>query len=480
MLEPCTMNVLILNLLVFLLLILPFSSTEECPVGDCFPDYDTNSKAYDDCKTNLCFLVLPEPPFVIRNDTIEEKLRLEKPVPPIPCKSEEFQGIFFDILKRPELKEEHPDIKNAKCIYAGSNCSFDGTICFMQESQKKNTGHRFIAGGFFSFLPNRRTPFTINSAPVVTTSMTLVYNRSRVLNTFNHARHSIFSPFEGGAWGMVALFAVILVLCFALYLVTFCPHREFRPAIEWILAGKQSQNPYEATSWRTLKVSVTVFLAVLILLYEVGIAVLLFRGGDPLIRDMDELKNLNLNKLIVAQAGASERILRHYTDNPAELPWERGTSLEGMVEKLVNGTADYLFSFDKFVNYVINEKELCNRMTGILLGLQQVGGFYYGANIPVEIRDSIDKGLLALQLSRMVSEAENQYGNVPPDCGSENQNVDIRVMFLLLLITVGPLLILFLLFFATTLFTVYLDRRNRLQAPTENENENEERNLIEN
>lgn len=124
--------------------------------------------------------------------------------------------------------------------------------------------------------------------------------RNRTLNSFESAFNSIFRPFEGPAWGMVGLFATMLCLCFGLFIIVFCPHREIRPAFEWILTGERSDNPYEATTWRMLIISVTVFFAVLVLLYEVGIAVLLFRGSDPLIRNITEVKTLNLSKLTVA------------------------------------------------------------------------------------------------------------------------------------------------------------------------------------
>lgn len=140
--EPCIMKVFVANLLVFSLLILTCSS-EECKVGNCFPDFASKTEQFDICKTNLCFLVLPEPPFVLRNAVLEKE-----PALPIPCNNPKLEGIFFGMLKSmPSLTRDNPLIPDGKCIYAGSKCSFDGSLCFMKEVQLKNSDHLFIAGG---------------------------------------------------------------------------------------------------------------------------------------------------------------------------------------------------------------------------------------------------------------------------------------------------------------------------------------------
>ena len=53
-------------------------------------------------------------------------------------------------------------VKDARCIYA-TGCSFDEAILFIQENVEKNSGHYFIVGGYFAFVPHRRSVSVVQS-----------------------------------------------------------------------------------------------------------------------------------------------------------------------------------------------------------------------------------------------------------------------------------------------------------------------------
>jgi len=176
-------------------------------------------------------------------------------------------------------------------------------------------------------------------------------------------------------------------------------------------------------------------------------AVQFFKGVKPLITDIEQMKGLDLQKLAVPAGGASEIILRkflpkNYSD-PKTIPWIRATSLPETMELLENGTAKYVFTFDKFVRHVIAEKNLCDRFILAPLAKKEIGGWYYANSIPQKIRLRIDQAISEQHLARVPSRVGRKYGDSPLDCGSEPENVGVWVMLVILLLPVLPLLMCF-------------------------------------
>jgi len=340
------------------------------------------------------------------------------------------------------------DLKDAMCIYGGSRCSFDGTIRFMQDAMQNNNTHMFIAGGYFTNLPHRHSLYTLPSAPALTTNMVLLYNQANELNGIDHAFRTITGPFMPGAWIMVEVFGLALLSFFAIFYFRFRPRDN---ALAWFFNERRNEHGLEATTWFFLKTAGIVFFAGIVLLYEVGIAVNIFRGGDPFVEDIEQLKTLDLPMLAVPAGGASEIILKKFTisskySDPTEFPWMRVTpSLSETVDLLQKGRAKYVFTFDKFARHVLFEKRLCNQLTLDFLQKQQTGGWYYSNNIPRPIVEWIDKEISEWHLAYVPS--SSKYGTRPLDCGSQRKKVDVLEMLLLLVFTVGLLLLLSIISF---------------------------------
>lgn len=198
----------------------------------------------DLCKEKLCFLVLDHEPFILPTATLQNS-----PPYPFACNARQrdqenpgFGGLLFDVLDRlSAMQEDTSLLKDIMCVYAESRdkCTFDGSLQFMQDAHKSNnSGHMFIAGGRYIFLPQRRTPQTIQSAPWVSTDSVLMYARDSNSKTFYGALKNICKPFKFGAWIVVLGFAGGIIGGFILYGFFFSPYRSFRKGMYWIIIGE--------------------------------------------------------------------------------------------------------------------------------------------------------------------------------------------------------------------------------------------------
>jgi len=237
-------------------------------------------------------------------------------------------------------------------------------------------------------------------------------------------------------------------------------------AIEWFLIGERSDDAFEATTWRNLKISCTVYFAVLILVYEVAVAVRIFQGPLPDIDDIDQLNGrLDIKRLGVTRGSASETLLRAYLDkpypDPAKIPWKRVEFLPKTIEMLRNKEIDSIFTFDDFGKFAISKKGLCDKVRAMPLNKFETGGWIYSANIPKTAVDSMDYLLLNLRLRRVPTLAIAKYIRLPKDCASEPRNVDSKVMLLFLIFSVLPMILFSIAWFIATYIRRCLRRRRR-------------------
>jgi len=125
---------------------------------------------------------------------------------------------------------------------------------------------------------------------------------------------------------------------------------------------------------------------VLILLYEIALAVRIFSGHEPLIDDITELQSLDLTKIAVSIEAATERLLAEYVDkqriylgpnavkNP---PWARLNSFREMIGSLQSGRVKYVLGYDDDARYWLHTHRLCDTVISIPLGMTQLGGWYF-------------------------------------------------------------------------------------------------------
>ncbi len=67
-------------------------------------------------------------------------------------------GLFFDILHA--VSKRVPQVRESRCIYAVSKCTFDDTVRFVGDVAKNDTNYQFVAGGYLLFMEHRRTRYT--------------------------------------------------------------------------------------------------------------------------------------------------------------------------------------------------------------------------------------------------------------------------------------------------------------------------------
>lgn len=467
-------------LTIFILVLILGSSDATNP---CFSNFYTNSAAYEICKEKPCFLMLYEAPYVFSTIRL-----MEEPALPFACnkiqrknKHRGLKGLFFDIVDGiSSIQEESGNATEFMCIYESSpKCSFDNTIRFMQEAAMSNsTGHQFIAGGYFIFLPHRRTTHTVQSAPWVSADTVLLYRRDWSLNSFGNAQKSIVLPFNWDAWVVVALFLILIFIGFFIYILNFLPCREFIPAMYWIFVGERNvvhgnDDVFELVAWETLKLSLKVLATVLILLYEIAVAFFIFRGSPPLINDIKQLQSLEVEQIAVWKEAAQETILARYVDIDGQYiglnatkppPWHRYNSQFEMIELLMNGKVKYVLTFDDILRYFLYQQRLCGKVSTAGLRKKELGGWYYSSALSKNVTDSFDKALLELHLDRTSILGETKYGEKSLDCGDAEQNVDGKVMSLLLMYTIVPILLIFGLFFAGAKFIKHLREHQQEHA----------------
>lgn len=453
----------------------------------CFSTFYTKPTAYDVCKEKPCFLILPEAPYVFPTRQVEEE-----PVLPFECNEVQrrkshpgLRGLFFDttdgIGSIQATKSKSGNITEFMCIYENSpNCTFDKTIQFIQEAaNSNNTGHQFIAGGYFIFLPARRSAHTIQSAPWVSKDTILLYSRDLDLTSFRQAQENILLPFDSGAWLVVACFISAIIIFYIFYIIKFMPNWDLMPAIYWIFIGDRNtyhrdDDALELAAWKTLKTTTKVFFTLLILLYEIAVAFFIFRGEPPLISDIKQLQSLPLEQLGVWKEAADESILANYVDREGQYigpnasknpPWFRYNNQSEMIDVLLkNAKVKYILTFSDDVRYFLYHERLCEKVVTASLRKREMGGWYYSSAVPKEVTDSFDKALLKLHLDRSSDLGDSIYGARSLDCGDPEQNVGGKVMVLLLTYAIVPLLVIYILFLFGAIFIKYLRRHQRRRA----------------
>jgi len=233
----------------------------------CFPEFARNPSEFEVCKTRLCHLILPEPPYVSNNAKLENqpslpfecsKLIREKDYPGL-------EGMLFDILDEIASNAEDSSIlKKPMCIYGGSSCSFDGALEFVQDAMKAKSTHQFIASGFYIHLPHRRTEYTKQSAAWRSLGSVLMYLSEGDSNSWYTAIRRIFIPFETGAWGVVAGYGLAILTLFIIFVILFLPKWEPDSAMKWFFTLDHTDrdediNYIQIITWRNLKLALQVF-----------------------------------------------------------------------------------------------------------------------------------------------------------------------------------------------------------------------------
>ena len=412
----------------------------EIPDRGCVSSFLTSPGDFVICETELCFVFINERPYVFPDPEIAAA-----PSHPFLCRDHDIlysklTGLFFDILHG--VSKQVPQVRESRCIYAGPNCTFDDTVRFVGDVAKSDSRYRFVAGGDLLFLEHRRTPYTIHSQPVATDTMVVLFRPENARQSFATAWKQVFQPFSTLGWVSLLCYGLLFILGVAIHSWTFSRSRSFGEFVRWFVLNNSSERGvWETVSWNSLRFAVTVFCAILILLYELSVVNFIIQGPDLLLEGISELKTLGLEQSTVVKGSASETILKYATgwDKPrGKLPWVRGSSLEEIVQLVKNKTVKYAVSFESTIANVLHSENLCNTLVAVRTDKKDVGGWYYSSSVPTDLRTNIDKALSNLVLKQLPNQWKKAYGSAPLSCGKDTGAIGYEVLVVLLALTVCP------------------------------------------
>ncbi len=446
----------------------------------CVSEFWTKPDKFAMCRTQLCFIFKFDQPFVFDNEKLEKESSH-----PFLCRDRErlypgLRGLFFNVLDRVSLREDvnaKPRVRDAYCIYSGGDsCSYDGQIRFLDDTVRAGGGHMFIAGGYLNFMPNRRMESTVQAAQTVTDSVVLMHLRNPATRSFRAAVKNVFEPFEASGWAVGLTFAAVVGATVFVYAQLFYNRANNQPhVLVWLLNGVPGVPADQQAAWRLLVLTMVVFGTVIAILYELAIALALFRGPEPIVTSVTQLFQLGLGNFVVTKGGASETILHFLIDrqgiyNESSYPWKRMNRMEPMIEALLNRKVRYIFMFEQNIKFWLNRRKLCDVVAVTPLHHPTAGGWYYSTSVPVAVRTRIDKILQFLWVMQDGINGDERFKGVPLDCGASFTKVNHSVLFILLMLTVLPLLIASIIAMVKAKFTL---PGNQAQVEEEEDSETE-------
>ena len=428
-----------------LLMIFTIVTSQQTSIPDrgCVSSFQTAPSSFEICKTELCFVILKEYPYALINSTLESAASQ-----PFLCRDHDLiypktKGLFFDVLRG--VSRYVPKVRNARCVFGGRKCSFDNSVRFVEDIVKNELSYQFVAGGYLLFLSHRRSKYIVHSQPYASDRMVVIFLPENARDSFAEAWKQVFQPFSAHGWGF--LFGLLLIFLFGLgvHAKRFSGARSFRQFVRWFILSKPvDRGVWETASWNSLKLAVAVFFAVLILLYELSVVNFILTEPVLLVDNIKQLKTLGLKNFAVVKEAASETIFKYAAgleDLVGTVPWVRGESLDDIIDMVVKKRVKYAFSFQSTVSNILYLDNLCDKVVAVPTEKRDAGGWYYGINIPMELRSNIDKALSNLVLKQKPNDWRNQYGESPLSCGRVTGGIDHKVIMVLFALTVGPFLL---------------------------------------
>ncbi len=373
-------------------------------------------------------MILPENPYVIPNPEVESpSSRLFRCLD-----NDASSGVFFDVLKR--AGKSVPEVREARCVYGGRNCSFDNSVRFIEDTAKLNGSHRFIAGGFLLFMPHRRTQYTIHSQPWFSEKMVVLHRPGGARRLFESAWRQVILPFSNTA--CLLSFGIVSLLCIARRFIDFrlSGKRRTRPSVRWFDFSKPNAQGVSETAC-------FVFFAGLILAYEVACLAML----DPVnISNIEGLKSLGLRNYAIVEGDASETLFRYavgWENEKGKVPWVPVRTLGDAITLVRNKSVKYAFSSETAVATILWRDKLDDEICAIPTVKRDSGGWYYGIGIPRRLRQKIDKALGTLVLDDVPRKSLEGLELPPIDCGKLAVALDYKVLIFFPLLIVAAIII---------------------------------------
>ncbi len=289
--EMSIKTVILISLLTFFKL--GSSQLAEIPDRGCVSLFRTSPEDFEICKTELCFVIINENPYVFLDPALAAA-----PSQPFLCRDHDIlysklSGLFFDVLRG--VSRRVPEVRESRCIYGGSKCTFDDTVHFVGDVAKNDASYRFVAGGYLVFMEHRRTRYTIHSQPWAFDTMVVLFDPVNGRKSFAKAWTQLLQPFGMDGWLLLLCYGLIFLLGVAIHSYRFSRARTFPQFVRWFILSQPSERGvWETASWNSLRFAVVVFCAVLILLYELSVVNFIIQGPELLVDGVSQLKTLGL------------------------------------------------------------------------------------------------------------------------------------------------------------------------------------------
>ena len=217
----------------------------------------------------------------------------------------------------------------------------------------------------------------------------------------------------------------------------FSQARTFRQLIQWLALSRPSERgDWETASWNSLRLAVIVFFAVSVLLYEIRYII----SSDP----GNTEKFLGLHQSADVEGTASETIFRYavgWVDKKGKVPWFLVRTLDEAIALVRNKAVKYAFAFETISAAILRRDNLCDVISARPMVKNKFGGWYYGASIPLILRQKIDEALITLVFEDLPRKSVKFLGRSLLDCRKSTDELDDRILVLILLLTVGPILL---------------------------------------
>ena len=368
------------------------------------------------------------------------------------------------------LLDKVPSLHDSYCVYVGSeDCTFDGMVQFANTAAIN--GYQFIVGGYLVFLTHRMKEHVFASAPTFEGMFVIVGKRTSGIKRIKEAFRDIFKPFQRDAWIVTASFACLLILC--TYMSLALTARSIHPlrVFDELFADATTEMTTVRSMWRLLVITITVFFAVFVMLFELAVTVILFEGSlqnvDP---SLSAIPKSELHKFVVQGGGASEFVFRIRVDEQQEYtsetkPWRTARFAGEMIEMVLDESNDvqFLVMSDQAVSLELHQRQLCNKLVvleNIQPAFKYVGGWYYTDRVKPTIRRAIDESILrARELSAAKNIANNPELRVLSNCAAVRNRIDDALVIAVLLCTVVPLLLLYFANFLYNAVVIYRERK---------------------
>ncbi len=311
--------------------------------------FRTDPVHFEPCKTNVCFLFIAEAPVRVQTSLartfsaakavqltrhfvcpqfvlLDPNMVLRYNQTLFRCKDRRFhfpdlKGIIFNV------KDAVVPFHNARCIYGGNQCTFDGMVDFISQHSTPESKYRFGVTGIMFIMPHRISRSSKPTVPIMDGKMVIVGPRS-MQSSRTDSFKSFILPFELSAWlsilGVVIFFVVLWVLAaraftgqvnlrsfVQLFVGDYNPDMPSPPDQPEVKASHENSRLLKTLAISILRSSFKVFLTASLIFYELLIAYHIFDQRTQIVTvNVQGLSIPELRKYIVVGGSAQEFVFK--------------------------------------------------------------------------------------------------------------------------------------------------------------------------